>query len=759
MIPVSDLYKEKMDEFTRPNSYIKITFSFENISAKTDAEIDYNNTTFSVTEGEFLTEQLFNEYIPTKSVATFERNRFTTTKNSVLRINDYENIDYLTSDEVSNNEGYFEINPIISVDFDNEQEVTSLQIAWDKLFNIVPEEIILHFGDNQFSYIGNNSTTQIIEEINSNSVKNMKIEIVKMSSGYSRARINSITFGVNKVFTNNDISSGGISYERSTDLISNEISLTELSFQLLNINDIYNPLNPEGSWTKLLKNQRIVLEFGRELNGEIYWLKTDTLYYDGLATVDGMFIDIKAQDILNVLTGSVGFPSTKNGVGYTAKELIQKLIEQVQENFPYQINVIYDDVLDQGDFIYGFDSLDIKEALQLIANANRCSLYSDENGNIVFKNATDPKITLSDNGHLIFSDLERAFNGITLPTKSYVQFLKEFYNTNSEKLIILPSQLTDEDKFGFISDKVSNDDCTFNDNPIIRVDYSLATSVFEIPIIFDNVLENYATEFNVNYYLKDELIETYFVVDNVDIGYTVFNNVMNTDRYEIEIIKWNVPNRRCVIDSISNGRVNDFYLSEEKLFSYPKLENLVNISSVKCFYYNDVVGEKKAFEMIEFVEEDKEGNLERRFKASHDPIVNKRLGNDIDDTKTIDANVGTVISTNVLFDASTLTVIGEEIKQEENFIETKFDNFGDVQEYKNPLIYGIENAKYMSSWLYDYILKGNKITLEYRGNPELQPLDIIYVDTKFEKKVLCRVISNTITMTGGMKGTLQVIKL
>lgn len=767
MLSVSDSYKEKMEELTRPNLYNKITFSFENVEAKADAEIDYNNTTFTKTKGDYTIDPVLIGTLPTKSITTFEKNRYTTNTNSVFKINDYEYIDNLTSNELSNDDGTFDINPIIKLDFDIPQYISALSLTFDIFSDITPEIFILHFNEEQLLIENNKLIYYSIDNLDFKDVNTIKLEIVKLNKGKNRARVNAIIFGVDKIFTNNDISSSGITYDRSADLISNEISSTELNFELLNLNDIYNPLNPTGTWVRFLKNQKIILEFGREINGEIEWLKVDTLYYDGLASVEELGIKIKAYDILNTLTGSVSFPATSNGNGFTAKELIQNLISQVQNSFPYEIQVVYDEVLDEGNFIYGFDTLDIKEALQLIANAHKCSLYSDEEGRIVFKNATDPIITITDNGHMSFSDINAAFNDTVLPTKSYVQFLKDFYNVEKDELIILPSKLTDDDKFGFVSDKICNDNCVFEENPMITITYSLISSIYEIPIVFDSVLGNYATDFRVTFYENDTLIDEFIVNNNDSVKYTIFNNVERMNKYIIEIIKWNEPNRRCVIDSISNGRVNDFYLSLDKLYSYPKLENLTNISKIRCYYYEDVISEDISVEemKLENSEYYSDSNITvNNFKLSHSALTNKgyrteRYPEDVYE----DVNFGLVDRTYIELTTSNnenkMFLKGNAISQKEEYTEVTYSVNGDIQDYKNPLIYGLEKAVDMSNWLYDYVLKGNTITLEYRGNPEVQPLDIIYVDTKFEEKLICRVISNSITVTGSMKGEMKVIKL
>ena len=129
----------------------------------------------------------------------------------------------------------------------------------------------------------------------------------------------------------------------------------------------------------------------------------------------------------------------------------------------------------------------------------------------------------------------------------------------------------ESDVLSYGSDKISLEDCSFQENPTIEISYSLPTSMYEIPIVFDSVGNEYATDFTLNYYLKNELIETFNVNDNTFEKYTVLNNVDSFDKLEIIINKWSKPHHRCVINSIGFGRVNDFYLDYDNAMDDPKI--------------------------------------------------------------------------------------------------------------------------------------------------------------------------------------------
>ena len=52
-----------------------------------------------------------------------------------------------------------------------------------------------------------------------------------------------------------------------------------------------------------------------------------------------------------------------------------------------------------------------------------------------------------------------------------------------------------------------------------------------------------------------------------------------------------------------------------------------------------------------------------------------------------------------------------------------------------------------------------RVAKQLSGNPEVQPFDIIYIETDFEKYVTARTTKNTISFGSGMTGTWEGIKL
>lgn len=76
---------------------------------------------------------------------------------------------------------------------------------------------------------------------------------------------------------------------------------------------------------------------------------------------------------------------------------------------------------------------------------------------------------------------------------------------------------------------------------------------------------------------------------------------------------------------------------------------------------------------------------------------------------------------------------------------------------QNPLITDITNAAAEADWIADYYNKRNKLKIEYRGNPEIDPYDIVYAESEFKPLFPVRVQNNTISFNGSLSGSMEVV--
>ena len=91
-------------------------------------------------------------------------------------------------------------------------------------------------------------------------------------------------------------------------------------------------------------------------------------------------------------------------------------------------------------------------------------------------------------------------------------------------------------------------------------------------------------------------------------------------------------------------------------------------------------------------------------------------------------------------------------------VENPADN-AQAEVLDNPLITDLQRAAAVAGWVRGYLLRRNTYTLTTRGNPELDVLDRVQMDTRWQKRVGAQVIKNQLSYTdGGLKGEMMLKK-
>ena len=81
------------------------------------------------------------------------------------------------------------------------------------------------------------------------------------------------------------------------------------------------------------------------------------------------------------------------------------------------------------------------------------------------------------------------------------------------------------------------------------------------------------------------------------------------------------------------------------------------------------------------------------------------------------------------------------------------DENGSVETLDNPLITDAAHALAVAEWVRDWLLLRNTYEFEYRGSPELDPGDLIWLESQFAPFAApARVLKNELAFDGGLKG-------
>ena len=86
----------------------------------------------------------------------------------------------------------------------------------------------------------------------------------------------------------------------------------------------------------------------------------------------------------------------------------------------------------------------------------------------------------------------------------------------------------------------------------------------------------------------------------------------------------------------------------------------------------------------------------------------------------------------------------------EKSCNTRINEVGVDKTAKNVLIDNLEHAQKESDWLADYYSNDVEYKIQYRGEPSLEPDDMIYIENKFVEKNKVRIVNSQIDTSTGM---------
>lgn len=735
---VSQAYKDSMKESERGPSLLQITYSAISIEARDLSTLSDNNHIYYSNLG-------IKRDVELPQYATLEPGFMQLNKGLlVLPDNsaDLENTGYV-SEAMSGDNGKFTTPPEITVTFPYPLSFLGFEFTFDSVTGEYPKEIWINnikcYPDGPFWAYKN----EII------AASEVKIKFVDMGIPNRRARLTRVQFGQKIGFETKQITKAD--FKSNIDFLSTSLSKKTASFTIDNSKDEYNPLNPGGMIRFTEEKQPVEMQFGYELpDGTIEWLPNEKLTLTSTPTVKGLYVTFSAMDKLNSMTG-IFYKGLYRPNGITLYALAQEVFADAGVHpDDYSLDLHLQSITTKG----ALPVVSHSQCLQIIANAGQCILYTDRNGIIKLEVALDPAITLSDNGHVIYSNSSAAYNDEIAPQIRYADLLPGTMPLNNENIVPLPPDEKKWKHVGFVSNKICGTDGTFSEHPIYTISYSFATSNFSIPISFDTILGEYATSFKINYYVGETKVDTYSVTNNTKVSLTVEKSVYKTDRVEIEILKWSVGQRRAIISKVGGGRINDFWISLGEMKEKPVISKLALCKTITINYYNYTLEST----MEEIYQEEvgisgQQLTLEINHEAAHNLNATITSGASI-----VSQDHYTYRSVIVVSGAGTLTIQGKRIVTTTTGVVRQVNPSGEEKNpLENPLITNSENANDTAEWIADYFGKRNQLSVSYRGNPELDAYDTIYMESQFDPYFPVRLMETDLSYNGGISGKIKAV--
>lgn len=437
MYNVSTEYKEQIKNTLRNPSYIKIEFGIVDPQAPTDASIyDDGHVYYSSSSDISYYYEVLDSY------NTLEHNRFILDGNHAFPPKSGETpyvYQGYVGDKVSQQDGYFTTPNTVTIDFLTTYfTFVGLTLNFDTVFGEHPRELnLIAYKDDVEVYNETKITDQAKDYIWEEAIPECnKIELVSTRTGYGqrRFRLENIVFGIMKTFDNEDIEKA--TWKRETDLINSILPTHSFDFTIIDKNRAYDPELSGGIFAYLEEQQPINFKFGYELDdGTIEWIQGGNTFTSGEVNVTTeatiplvSFKSVSTLSYLNkIYTEGLYYPSTGRSLYDLAEDVFT--FAEIPLNSSGEVRWSMDSSLSSIYTMLPLPKLKIKDALQLIANAGRCVLDVDRDGNIELKQHSSTEqdfvFTLADiktppktKKYPILMGVDVEFNTVTVATAS-----------------------------------------------------------------------------------------------------------------------------------------------------------------------------------------------------------------------------------------------------------------------------------------------------------------------------------------------------
>lgn len=377
MQSVSQAWINAQQQIIVPVSFIEIGYKVTDPDADVDAsasatsEEPFSNTAQIVD----LLEKNYRKY------AVLEKNKWILDGSVSIGV---QGDTGFVSDVLSGDNAEFDIHPVITVGFSQAHAtlIKGITIQWSNAFDECATGFIVTAYNGQ-TVVASKTVTDNVQnvsysEFDISGYDRITIEITDWCLPHSRARIEQITLGIVKNFTKSDLL--GFTHGQSVDLLSLNLPKAEVSFQINNVGEEWNPDNPDGVYQYMQRRQALEVKYGYNLNGAVEWIMAGRFYLSGWDTPqNGITATFTARDILEYM----GNPFVRPTASKTLYELCVMAFEQ--SNLPQTSGGVEWYVIDESlqDISVTVPS-DYKqtcaETVQLCANAARCVMYQDRAG-------------------------------------------------------------------------------------------------------------------------------------------------------------------------------------------------------------------------------------------------------------------------------------------------------------------------------------------------------------------------------------------
>ena len=515
----------------------------------------------------------------------------------------------------------------------------------------------------------------------------------------------------------------------------------DLNITIDNKNRAYDIENEESTVNFLENGQEINVIYGQELDdGNVEWMPGTTVYLREWSA-DDEEMSFTATDRFDGMDGTY-----RRGKYYPDGISLYDLAVDVFGDAGIDSRTYWLDNYLKDVMVYNpMPVVSHKEALQLIANAGRCILYQDRNGNIFMKSSFIPDMQASSANETYFSNTASVLDATE---KSTYATPEKDHTEASAVQFFLPYQDKNYLDVGYVSEAVADEDGTFTEDPLVTIVLEARYKCFGLTLEFGG---NHPSGMVFRSYLGEELVEEYKISSLSEV--TVVNHEFpEFDKLQIEFSK-GVPFNRVNLKQITFGDGTDYELSYGKeLKKTPKGTQLAKVRELQMTRTIYASGTEKRQLVKETVLADETRHTFYLNAAAYDYEVDAAGGTNV---QIIDSSAY-YVTVEVAGGADTeVTINGYEYNVTQALVTRQLNPTGTVETWENPLVSTLKHASDLAEWIGDYLRSDREYDLEYRGEPRIDANDIAFLENKYVPDLLLRIYEHTLKFNGALSGTLK----
>jgi len=601
--------------------------------------------------------------------------------------------------------------------------------------------------DNKTVEIAGNATEHFVTEEIFEGATFLRFVPASMANGQSRFRIHQLTMGIGIYFDNRKILSA--TKKEHISPVMEELPALDFDMTIDNKDRAYDVENEESTVNFLETGQEVKVLYGQELdNGTVEWLPGATVYLREWSA-DDEEMSFTATDRFESMDGTY-YKGEYRSEGISLYDLAVDVLKDAGvDSRTYWLDNYLKDV----SVCNPMPVVSHKEALQLIANAGRCILYQDRNGNIFMKSSFVPDMEAASDNEAYFSHA-----GAVLDKKakqSYAMTARDYTDVQPTQYF-LPRQETGKAYLntGYISEAAASADGTFAVNPAVEISLEARYKCFGLTLEFGR---NNPDTVIFHASLAGELREDY-MVSGLTAMTVISHEFPEFDRLVLEFTK-GCPYNRVILNNIIFGDSTDYMLEYgHELTKTPKgtqLPKVGELQVVRTFYSQGVEAKELAKETVTVSAADNRYTI--YFSApSYDlscTITEPQAGQ----TAVIvdSSNYYATVELTGVTGACEVLITGREYIVTQARVSRRLNPTGRLEQWENPLVSDVVHAADLADWVGDYMRADREYDLQYRGEPRIDANDIAFLENKYVPGLLLRVYDHTLKFNGALSGTIK----